>query len=100
MIALKGRTLDRFPWLGAELFDLLKRNKERSLSELHTNGPTTPEDAARRRLPAAGIDPLPCGVEPLRRLLDVMIDYAGAHALSPRREAVDELFDPRTLALA
>ena len=54
------------------------------------------DEAYRKRMLLEGRDPLPFGVEPLRRSLEVVIDYALAQKLIPRRYAVDELFDPRT----
>jgi 4,5-dihydroxyphthalate decarboxylase len=95
MVVVKRETLDRHPWLATELFDLLKRAKERYLAALRVSGAATPEEAFRLRLLAAGIDPLPYGVEALRRSLEVIVDYALAQALIPRRFAVDELFEDR-----
>ncbi|MPZ43254.1 MAG: hypothetical protein GEV05_07625 [Betaproteobacteria bacterium] len=50
--------------------------------------------------PAPGeIDPIPLGVEALRRSLDVALAYTYRQGLIPRRLAVDELFDDVTRAL-
>ncbi len=100
MAVLARDVVDRHPWLAAELFDLLKRGKERYLAGLRANGASTPEEVFRLRLLEAGTDPLPFGVEALRRSLEVIVDYAFAQALIPRRFAVDELFDDRTRGLA
>jgi 4,5-dihydroxyphthalate decarboxylase len=51
---------------------------------------------ALRRERDRGEDPLPFGIEALRTSLTVVIDYALAQKLIPRRYAVEELFDPRT----
>jgi 4,5-dihydroxyphthalate decarboxylase len=51
-------------------------------------------------LPAAGRrDPLPCGIEALRKPLAVIIEYAVQQRLIPRPLAVDELFDDTTRVL-
>jgi 4,5-dihydroxyphthalate decarboxylase len=100
MIVVAREAVDRHPWLPAEVFDLLKRAKTRYLNELRTNGAATAEDAFRLQLLERGLDPLPYGVEALRRSLEVIVDYAVAQALIPRRYAVDELFDDRTRDLA
>lgn len=53
------------------------------------------------KLPATGtaLDPLRFGVEPNRRALDVIIDYAFSQGMIPHRFAVDELFDETARAL-
>jgi 4,5-dihydroxyphthalate decarboxylase len=52
-------------------------------------------------LPASGtpLDPLRFGVEPNRRSLEIIIDYAFRQGVIPRRYAVDELFDDLTRGL-
>jgi 4,5-dihydroxyphthalate decarboxylase len=100
MAVLKRETLDHYPWLAEEIFTLLKRGKERYLSGLRTAGASTPVEAAHLRLLESGLDPLPYGLEALRRSLGTIVDYAFAQALIPRRYAVEELFDPRTRNLA
>jgi 4,5-dihydroxyphthalate decarboxylase len=100
MPVVSRAALDHHPWLAAELFGLLRRGKERYLAGLRANGAATPEEAFRLRLLDAGIDPLPYGVAALRRSLEVVVDYAFAQALIPRRYAVDELFDDQTRDLA
>jgi len=46
-----------------------------------------------------GIDFLPFGVEPMRRSLELIIQYAVEQKLIPRRFEVDELFDDTTRVL-
>jgi 4,5-dihydroxyphthalate decarboxylase len=43
--------------------------------------------------PTTGVDLTPFGVEPNRAALELIIDYAAAQRLIPRRFAVDELFE-------
>ena len=59
--------------------------------------------AARQaaKLPESGTarDPLRFGVEPNRKSLEIIIDYAFKQRLIPRRFTVDELFDDTTRGL-
>jgi 4,5-dihydroxyphthalate decarboxylase len=50
------------------------------------------------KLPDSGtaLDPLRFGVEPNRRTLDVIIDFAFTQGVIPKRYSVDELFDDTT----
>jgi 4,5-dihydroxyphthalate decarboxylase len=50
------------------------------------------------KLPDTGtaLDPLRFGVEANRQALDVIIDFAFAQGMIPRRFSVDELFDDTT----
>lgn len=101
MAVVAKSVVDANPWLPAELFGLLKRGKELYLKELASMPSSSEGDEEfKRRVYAEGIDPLPFGVEALRRSLDVVIDYAFAQHLIPRRYAVDDLFDPRLRTLA
>ncbi len=49
--------------------------------------------------PADGIDPLPFGMEALRKPLELAIQYSLEQKLITRKFAVEELFDEATLAL-
>jgi 4,5-dihydroxyphthalate decarboxylase len=101
MVTLSSAVVDHHPWLPAELFALLKRGKERYIAELRDKPDVTePEELFRKSLLSKGIDPLPFGVEALSRSLEVVGEYAFAQKLIPRKYTVEELFDPRTRALA
>lgn len=100
MVVLNKATIDANPWLPAELFALLKRGKEAYLADLRTRPGADPDEAYRKELLTAGGDPLPFGIDKLRTSLSVVIDYALAQKLIPRKYAVEELFDPRTRDLA
>jgi 4,5-dihydroxyphthalate decarboxylase len=96
MVVLKSATIDAYPWLPEELFGLLKRGKDAYLADLRTRPAADPDEAYRKEMLLAGGDPLPFGIDALRTSLDVVIDYAFAQKLIPRKYAVEELFDPRT----
>lgn len=100
MVVLKTATIDVNPWLPQELFGLLKRGKESYFADLKTRPAADPDEAYRKELLMAGGDPLPFGIDALRRSLTVVIDYAYAQKLIPRKYEVEELFDPRTRDLA
>jgi 4,5-dihydroxyphthalate decarboxylase len=100
MVVLKSATIDANPWLPRELFDLLKRGKDAYLADLATRPAADPDEAYRKEMLLSGGDPLPFGIDALRTSLTVVIDYAYAQKLIPRRYAVEELFDPRTRDLA
>lgn len=100
MVVLKTATIDANPWLPAELFGLLKRSKEAYLADLKQRPGADPDEAYRKELLMTGGDPLPFGIDALRTSLSVVIDYALAQKLIPRKYAVEELFDPRTRGLA
>ncbi len=75
MLVMKRALLDEHPWIAEELFGLLAQAR-------------------------AGVaDAPPTGIEALRGSLALIIDYAFAQHLIPRRFSVDELFDPRVRAL-
>jgi len=100
MVVLKTATIDAHPWLPAELFGLLRAGKAAYLADLKTRPGADPDEAYRKELLMAGGDPLPFGIDALRTSLSVVIDYALAQKLIPRKYSVDELFDPRTRDLA
>jgi 4,5-dihydroxyphthalate decarboxylase len=95
MLTMRTALLDEHPWVAQELFDVLKANKAAYLDSLRTATPANPDEAFRKTLLERGQDPLPFGVEALRHSLDLVIDYALAQKLIPRRYTAEELFDPR-----
>ncbi len=100
MLVMRTALLDEYPWLAGELFGVLKANKTAYLDDLRTREPANADEAFRKSLLARGGDPLPFGVDALRTSLDLVIEYALAQKLIPRRYTVDELFDPRVRDLA
>ncbi len=95
MLTIRTALLDEQPWIAQEIFGVLKANKEAYLAGLRTREPANADEKFRKRLLDAGKDPLPFGVEPLRHSLDLVIDYALAQKLIPRRYTAEDLFDPR-----
>jgi len=100
MITITRAAAENYPWLPAELFGLLKRGKDGYLADLRSAKAPVPKEPFFAHVFEQGIDPLPFGVEALRGSLEVVIDYAFAQQLIPRKFTVDELFDPLTRSLA
>jgi 4,5-dihydroxyphthalate decarboxylase len=92
MVVLKSATIDAHPWLPQEVFGLLKRGKRAYLADLGTRPARDPDEAYRKDMLVAGGDPLPFGIDALRTSLRVVIDYAFAQKVIPRKYAVEELF--------
>jgi 4,5-dihydroxyphthalate decarboxylase len=95
MLTIRTSLLDEQPWVAQELFTLLKANKAAYLDDLRAREPVNADEAFRKQLLARGDDPLPYGIDALRHSLELVIEYALAQKLIPRRYTVDELFDPR-----
>jgi 4,5-dihydroxyphthalate decarboxylase len=95
MVVLRRDVLDRDPWIGEELIALFARAKAAHIERLERAGPSGPAEVYQRELVRAGVDPLPFGVEALRRPLEIVIAHAYTQRLIPRQYAVDELFDER-----
>jgi len=71
VVAVKSELLDKHPWLAAELMGLFEEAKRRS---------------------GAREDALPYGLEPNRRSMQMLLDFAAEQKLTPRAYRVDELF--------
>lgn len=99
MLTIRTALLDEQPAVARTIFDLFKANKAAYLDDLRGRAPANADEAFRKKLLDRGVDPLPYGVDALRPSLDVVIDYALAQKLIPRRYTVDELFDPRVRGL-
>lgn len=74
ILSMKADLLRQYPWLASELMDLFKAAKEKADSEA-----------------AAEISP-PYGLEPNRRSMQMLLDFAAQQKLTPRPYQVDEIF--------
>jgi 4,5-dihydroxyphthalate decarboxylase len=100
MLTVRTSLLDEKPGIAQELFSLFAANKKRYLDDLRGRDATNADETFRKKLLARGEDPLPLGVPALEKSLALVIDYALAQKLIPRRYTVEELFDPRVRDLA
>jgi 4,5-dihydroxyphthalate decarboxylase len=71
VVAVKTELLEKHPWLADELMALFEEAKRRS-----------------------GADALPYGLEPNRRSMQMLLDFAAQQKLTERAYQVDELFAP------
>lgn len=95
MAVLRADLYEAHPWIAEEIFAALVRAKTAYLDRLAASGAHEPDEIFKARLVRDGKDPLPFGIEPLRRSLERIVDYAFAQSLIPERYAADDLFDPR-----
>jgi 4,5-dihydroxyphthalate decarboxylase len=95
MLVVKQSIVDEHPWLLDELFSLLTEAKARAFTALRERGGKNNEERFQLELLSRGIDPLPSGINAVRRSLEIAIDYACAQHLIVSRPAVNELFDAR-----
>jgi 4,5-dihydroxyphthalate decarboxylase len=106
VIGVRREVLARTPGIGRALLEAFEASKRRALEEvsaqLASSSPATmlpfqAEDwAAARAL--LGPDPYPYGVATNRAELEAVCRWSAAQHLARRRLAIEELFDPETLA--
>jgi 4,5-dihydroxyphthalate decarboxylase len=99
MLTMRTALLDEQPGIAQAIFDLFRVNKAAYLDDVRGRAPRNDDEAFRKVLLDRGVDPLPYGIDALRPSLEVVIDYALAQKLIPRRYSVNELFDPRVRSL-
>ena len=94
MLVVRTELARRHPWLLEELRRLFAACRTEYLDQLSSG----PEAQPGRDLLAAGIDPVPMGVDAVRPALELAITYAHRQGLIPRPISVDELVDERVAA--
>jgi 4,5-dihydroxyphthalate decarboxylase len=93
MLVLKREIVDAHPWVPDELIRLFTAAKDGYEQQLLAAGTASdPEEAFRLRLLQRGTDPLPSGIDGLRRSLGLVIDFAYQQKLIPDRPPVEALF--------
>ena len=99
-LVVRDEHLAANPWLAGELFSLFRAGKQQFLPQLPTVEPQSSYDAVHKRmLGAIGGDPLPFGIEANRVTLEAFIQYNVDQKVIPRKVALEEVFEPSTLAL-
>ncbi len=99
LIAIRRDAYDADPWIARNLLTAFETAKQRSDERLadpmspRMPLPWSADDASRARHVFGG-DPYAYGIEPNRRTLDALLDYATAQGIAARRLEVDELFAP------
>jgi 4,5-dihydroxyphthalate decarboxylase len=102
LVAIRRDVYDAHPWVARNLMTAFEDAKRRSEARLvDAMSPRLPlpwiaGEVARTR-DVFGGDPYPYGIEPNRRTLDALLDYATAQGVAARRLQVEELFAPTVL---
>ena len=102
VLAIRRELVERHPWLAnavADAFVTAKKLAVEAFSDVSALRVTLPWFAAELDETRAlmGPDFWPYGVEPNRKALSMMIDYAYRHGTVNRRLRLDEIFAPSTL---
>lgn len=91
-IVVKDELLEAYPDLAPALFQAFANAKRLYMDRL--------DDPFLLRVKEMTGDPLPYGVEPNRRMIETLVQYAFEQKIIPRRFTVEELFPASTHALA
>ena len=95
LVCVKDELLRADPQLGDALFDAFVESKARYLQHLEHPIAGDAEDEKWTKMRAfVGGDPLPYGIEANRTTLELLLDYAAAQGLTPRRFTPEEIFHP------
>jgi 4,5-dihydroxyphthalate decarboxylase len=92
---IKNELVDGIPDISLEFLTLFEKAKRVYLKELAAGRiePMTKMDKMMKRvMDMTGKDPLPYGIEPNRKALETIIQYAHEQKIIPRRYEVEELF--------
>jgi len=97
-IVVRNDVLDARPELAVDLFEAFAEAKRQYVSRLKADATSdvTPADKTYRRVLDLTGDPLPYGVEPNRKALETLMQYAVEQGILPRAEPVENLFVPTT----
>ncbi len=91
-VVIKNETLDRHPELAASLFQAFVEAKRIYIEQLRAQAPTTPADQTYADVMAITGDPLPYGIDPNRREIGAVIQYALEQRILKQAPAIDDLF--------
>jgi 4,5-dihydroxyphthalate decarboxylase len=100
-VVVKDDLLAAHPTLAADLFTAFaeaKRPYVQRLSAGEVQQPSKDDGFFQKVLEITG-DPLPYGIAPNRRMLEMIVQHATEQGIIPRAVAVEELFPPSTHAL-
>jgi 4,5-dihydroxyphthalate decarboxylase len=94
-LVVRDELLEAQPGLAKELFDLFVAAKQPYLERLKNQQiaqPTAADQTYARVMEITGADPLPYGIEPNRRMLEMVIRLAGEQGIIRQPFTVEELF--------
>ena len=99
-LVIRDSLLAAHPWVAQELFAAFKSARDLYLDQLKAGGQTALEDEAMLRMKSiVGDNPLPYGVEPNRKALEIAIQIACDQHIIPRKLNPQEIFVSDTLDL-
>jgi 4,5-dihydroxyphthalate decarboxylase len=101
-LVVKDELLEAHPELAADIFNTFAEAKRLYVERLK-NGqiaePSKTDQTYKRIMEITGADPLPYGIEPNRKMIEAVMQYAGEQGILTRPFTVEELFARNTHAL-
>jgi 4,5-dihydroxyphthalate decarboxylase len=94
-VVVKDELLEAHPGLARDIFNAFAEAKRLYVDRLRKGeiaAPTKTDERYKRVMEITGADPLPYGIEPNRRMLEAVIQYAGEQGIINRAFTVEELF--------
>jgi len=101
-VVVRDELLGAHPGLAKDVFGAFGAAKQVYVERLRTGqiaNPTKTDERYKRVMDITGGDPLPYGVEPNRRMIETVMQYATEQKILERPLSIDELFAPGTLGL-
>ncbi|MGH7070676.1 MAG: ABC transporter substrate-binding protein [Acetobacteraceae bacterium] len=90
VVAVRSELLEREPWLGAELYALFSAAKKRASA--YALPPASGSSRQGRLAAMLGADPLRYGMAANRTSIEMLLGFAAAQGVTPRRYEVADLF--------
>ncbi len=91
-VVIKDALLKDAPWIAGELCRAFEKAKTEYLKNLDLGDAATSWDRAAKVNAEAVGDPFPFGIEPNRKALEAMTQFAVDQKMVPRKSSVEELF--------
>ena len=101
-VVVKDELLNVHPDIAADLFNAFVEAKRPYVERLRADQIATPsktDDVYKRVMDITGADPLPYGVEPNRKMIEAVIQYAVEQEILSASLTMEDLFAPGTLHL-
>jgi len=102
-VVVKNEILNAYPDLAASLFNAFVEAKRPYVERLKRDQIpmlSKTDKTYKRVFDVTGADPLPYGVEPNRRMIDAVMQYAVEQGILTRTFTIEDLFAPGTLDLS
>lgn len=99
MITVRNDLIAANPGILQQLFAAFTAARQVQAQHLEGSGPFTPADQDMLRLKGIVGDPLPYGIEPNRKAIEMAAQFAYEQHIVPRIYSVEELFRPEVIRL-